>query len=123
MVEGPRFAGWYEAPRNLGRTDFVLEVEMREEGRWRGRGRDLTSLTLLGTRSQEQKEFLVEGKEEEQEVTFIKNFPGDLGGISYKGKVEQMDGKISVRGQYSYKFTKLWIPINIVEDFEMSLDQ
>ena len=28
---GDQFSGWYEAPMSLGRTEFLLEVEMVEK--------------------------------------------------------------------------------------------
>ena len=126
---GAQFSGWFEAPLGLGRTEFVLTVEtVEEEGegkkRWVGRGRDLTTLTTLGSRRQEEKEFTVEGTEEGVDITFTKEFcDGSHSGIVYRGKLDDVEGDVTVRGKYSFRFSKLWISMQITENFQMTLHQ
>ena len=128
LVVGAKFSGWFEAPLGLGRTEFVLTVEgvEEEEGKkkWVGRGRDLTTLTTLGSRRQEEKEFTVEGTEEGDNITFTKEFcDGSHSGIIYRGKLDNVEGDVTVRGSYSFRFSKLWISMQITENFQMTLDQ
>ena len=128
LVVGAQFSGWFEAPLGLGRIEFVLAVERveEEEGKkkWVGRGRDLTTLTTLGSRRQEEKEFTVEGTEEGVNITFTKEFcDGSHSGIVYRGKLDNVEGDVTVRGSYSFRFSKLWISMQITENFQMTLDQ
>ena len=123
---GDKFSGWYEAPMSLGKTEFLLEVEKVEEGEdghWVGRGKDLTTLSNLGKRLNQEREFTVcEGRLTDGEITFTKNFcDGSHTGIRYSGQVKEEDGEVIVEGEYTTQFSKLFVKMEIKENFSMTL--
>ena len=121
---GDQFSGWYEAPLSLGKTEFLLEVKKVEEemGEWEGRGKDLTSLSNLGQRLNQEREFTCEGRQAEDEITFTKNFcDGSHTGIRYKGRLKEGEGNVTFAGEYSTQFSKLFIKMEIKESFSMTL--
>ena len=121
---GDKFSGWYEAPMSLGKTEFLLEVEKVEEegGEWVGRGKDLTTLSNLGKRLNEEREFTCEGRLTDDGLTFTKNFcDGSHTGIRYRGRVTEEDGEVIVGGEYTTQFAKLFIKMEIKESFSMTL--
>ena len=126
LKAGDKFSGWYEAPMSLGKTEFLLEVEKVEEveegGQWVGRGKDLTTLSNLGKRLNQEREFTCEGRLTEAGITFTKNFcDGSHTGIRYSGRVKEEDGEVIVRGEYTTQFAKLFIKMEIKENFSMTL--
>ena len=121
---GDKFSGWYEAPMSLGKTEFLLEVEKVEEegGEWEGRGKDLTTLSNLGKRLNEEREFTCEGRLTDDGLTFTKNFcDGSHTGLRYRGWVKAEDGEVIVGGEYTTQFAKLFIKMEIKENFSMTL--
>ena len=134
---GDQISGWYEAPMSLGRTEFLLEVEKVEEVQevkeeeereemqgyaWTGRGKDLTTLSNLGKRLNQEREFTCEGRLTEAGLTFTKNFcDGSHTGIRYSGLVNEEDGEVIVGGEYTTQFAKLFIKMEIKENFSMTL--
>ena len=126
MKAGDKFSGWYEAPMSLGRTEFLLEVEKVEEveegEEWVGRGKDLTTLSNLGKRLNQEREFTCEGRLTDDRLTFTKNFcDGSHTGIRYNGRVKEEDGGVIVGGEYTTQFAKLFIKMEIKENFRMTL--
>ena len=125
LKAGDKFSGWYEAPMSLGKTEFLLEVEKVEEveeGEWVGRGKDLTTLSNLGKRLNQEREFTCEGRLTEAGITFTKNFcDGSHTGIRYIGRVKEEDGEVIVGGEYTTQFAKLFIKMEIKEKFSMTL--
>jgi hypothetical protein len=125
-VVGDSFTGWYEAPLGLGRTEFQLTVETAEgPGRWTGRGRDLSTISLTGGRRPEEREFTVSGRWEGQAIEWTKDFrDGSHTGIRYSGRLEvDEEGAVTVEGDYTFNFTKLWMSMQIKENFRMTLDK
>ena len=131
---GGQISGWYEAPMSLGRTEFLLEVEKvqeveeeensEEEGRcaWTGRGKDLTTLSNLGQRLNQEREFTCDGLIKDREITFTKNFcDGSHTGIKYKGVLKEEEGSVVVEGEYKTQFSKLFIKMDIQEKFSMTI--
>ena len=134
---GDQFSGWYEAPMSLGRTEFLLEVEKVEEVQevkeeeereemqgyaWTGRGKDLTTLSNLGQRLNQEREFTCDGLIKDREITFTKNFcDGSHTGIKYKGVLTEEEGSVVVEGEYKTQFSKLFIKMDIQEKFSMSI--
>ena len=121
---GHKFAGWYEAPMSLGKTEFLLEVEKVEEGEgeWVGRGKDFTTLSNLGKRLNQEREFTCEGRLIDDEITFTKNFcDGSHTGIRYRGRLKEQDGDVIADGEYTTQFSKLFIKMEIKEHFRMTL--
>ena len=138
---GDQFSGWYEAPMSLGRTEFLLEVEKVEEEvqevqkveeeeeseemegyAWTGRGKDLTTLSNLGQRLNQEREFTCDGLIKDREITFTKNFcDGSHTGIKYKGVLKREEGSVVVEGEYKTQFSKLFIKMDIQEKFSMTL--
>ena len=127
LIEGNKFSGWYEAPMSLGKTEFLLEVEkVDKEGvvvEWVGRGKDLTSLSNMGKRLNQEREFTCEGRlTDDCEITFTKNFcDGSHTGIRYSGLVKEDEGEVIVAGQYTAQFAKLFVKMEIKEKFSMTL--
>ena len=120
-----QFQGWYEAPLGLGRTEFLLLVErVEQDGSWVGRGSDLSTLTMVGTRRQEERHFTVEGRVQGSVVEFTKAVSdGSHCGIQYRGEVQEEDGEVRVRGEYHTTFARLLIKMQINERFEMTRDK
>ena len=120
---GDKFSGWYEAPMSLGKTEFSLEVEKVEEGgEWVGRGKDLTTLSNLGKRLDQARDFTCKGRLTDDEITFTKNFcDGSHTGIRYRGQLKEEDGDVIVGGEYTTQFSKLFIKMEIKENFSMTL--
>ena len=132
---GDQFSGWYEAPMSLGRTEFLLEVEEvqevedvekveeEEEYAWTGRGKDLTTLSNLGQRLNQEREFTCDGLIKDREITFTKNFcDGSHTGIKYKGVLKEEEGSVVVEGEYKTQFSKLFIKMDIQEKFSMTFN-
>ena len=133
---GDQISGWYEAPMSLGRTEFLLEVEKVEEVQevkeeeereemqgyaWTGRGKDLTTLSNLGKRLNQEREFTCDGLIKDREITFTKNFcDGSHTGIKYKGVLKEEEGSVVVEGEYKTQFSKLFIKMDIQEKFSMT---
>ena len=134
---GDQISGWYEAPMSLGRTEFLLEVEKVEEVQevkeeeereemqgyaWTGRGKDLTTLSNLGQRLNQEREFTCDGLIKDREITFTKNFcDGSHTGIKYKGVLKREEGSVVVEGEYKTQFSKLFIKMDIQEKFSMTI--
>ena len=138
---GDQFSGWYEAPMSLGKTEFLLEVEkvgevqeaekvekVEEESEemegyaWTGRGKDLTTLSNLGQRLNQEREFTCDGLIKDREITFTKNFcDGSHTGIKYKGVLKEEEGSVVVEGEYKTQFSKLFIKMDIQEKFSMTI--
>ena len=109
---------------SLGKTEFSLEVEKVEEGEgeWVGKGKDLTTLSNLGQRLNQEREFTCEGRLADDEITFTKNFcDGSHTGIKYRGRLEEEDGDVTANGEYTTQFSKLFIKMEIKENFRMTL--
>jgi len=125
LSAGEQFQGWYEAPLGLGRTHFLLLVErVEQDGSWAGSGRDLTTLTMVGTRRQEERHFTVEGILQGKVVEFTKTLSdGSHSGIQYRGEVLEEDGEVRVQGEYQTTFSRLMIKMQIKEKFEMTRDK
>merc|ERR1719336_1103123 len=102
---------------SLGKTEFLLEVEKvdKEGVEWEGRGKDLTSLSKLGKRLNQEREFTCEGRlTDDGQITFTKDFcDGSHTGIRYCGLVKDEDGEVLVGGEYTAQFAKLFIKMEI----------
>ena len=115
---------------SLGRTEFLLEVEKVEEEEseeiegyaWTGRGKDLTTLSNLGQRLNQEREFTCDGLIKDREITFTKNFcDSSHTGIKYKGVLKEEGGSVVVEGEYKTQFSKLFIKMDIQEKFSMTI--